>query len=54
MQTLKTARGRWIFMAALLTLPSVAAAESGVTDTEILIGSCAALEGRPSSWGPRR
>ena len=44
-QTLTNARGRWIFMASLLALPPAAAAETGVTDTEILIGSCAALEG---------
>jgi ABC-type branched-subunit amino acid transport system substrate-binding protein len=45
MQNLTSARGRWILLAALLALPSTAGAEPGVTATEILIGSCAALEG---------
>lgn len=45
MQTPRTARGWSILLAALLGLPSVATAETGVTDTGILIGSCSALEG---------
>jgi branched-chain amino acid transport system substrate-binding protein len=41
----------WIVVAGLLTLVSPAWSESGVTDTEILIGSCSALEGPANFLG---
>jgi branched-chain amino acid transport system substrate-binding protein len=41
----------WMVVAGLLTLVSPAWSESGVTDTEILIGSCSALEGPANFLG---
>jgi len=45
------ANGVWVVMAGLLALGSPAWGEPGVTETEILIGSCSALEGPASFLG---
>ncbi len=45
------ARGMWVALASLLALGNPAWGESGVTDTEILIGSCSALEGPANFLG---
>lgn len=44
-------RGIWVVLAALLVLASPAWGEPGVTDTEVLIGSCSALEGPANFLG---
>jgi len=43
--------GIWIVMAGLLALGSPAWGEPGVTDTEVLIGSCSALTGAANFLG---
>ena len=45
------ARGIGIVLAGLLALGSPAWGEPGVTDTEVLIGSCSALEGPANFLG---
>ena len=45
------ARGMWVVMVGLLVLGSPAWGDPGVTDTEILIGSCSALTGPANFLG---
>jgi branched-chain amino acid transport system substrate-binding protein len=51
MTTQRIGRGFWVLTAGLLALAGPVSAESGVTDTEVLIGSCSALEGPASFLG---
>ena len=51
MNTKTIGRGMWVVIAGLLALGSPAWGETGVTDTEILIGSCSALEGPANFLG---
>ena len=51
MNTKTIGRGMWVVIAGLLVLGSPAWGQTGVTDTEILIGSCSALEGPANFLG---